>query len=286
LTNLNDRIRELETDKGKSPATTIQRACSTIEIVVKELLTFSNGTSLAALQEEFRARYPTETHLHHKITTLRKVRNAIVHEDRQPWPGDEDIAIGTLKNFAHLVHRDQVDSLSLNKLSTEISFRRGPSSPILAFCSATPFSESHGGAFDEVAEAVERAPRLAWKDFENLVEGYFEDTLGIQFEDQVSQDEADGGRHKFDIVSIDREIVIECKSHTWTKGGNYPSAKVADALVAAEHLKGHSAKRKLLVFQDDTLRGKSLAETFMRRNREKLHGIEIWVYADGIFRHL
>ena len=278
MTNLNDRIRELETDKGKSPATTIQRACSTIEIVLKELLAFSNGTSLAVLQEEFRARYPTETHLHHKITTLRKVRNAIVHEDRQPWPGDEDIAIGTLKNFAYLVNRDQVDSFA--KLSTS------QSALMLGFCPTTRFSESHSSAVDEVADAVERAPRLAWKNFENLVADYFEDTLGIQFEDQVSQDEADGGRHKFDIVSIDREIVIECKSHTWTKGGNYPSAKVADALVAAEHLKGHSAKRKLLVFQDDTMRGKSLVETFMRRNREKLHGIEVWVYADGNFRHL
>lgn len=275
MTNLSDRIRELEMDKGKVPATTIQKACSTIEIVLKEILALPNGTILAALQEEFRNRYPMEMHLHHKITTLRKVRNAIVHEERQPWPGDEDIAIGTLKNFAHFVTRDQLQSFPVSPQSTQVLMETTQSIPIRAF-----------RAVDDIAESVERAPRLAWKNFENLVEGYFEDTLGVQFENQVPQDDADGGRHKFDVVSIDREIVIECKSHTWTRGGNYPAAKATDALVTVEHLKRHSAKRKLLVFQDDRMQGKSLAETFVRRNKERLSGIEVWVYSDGTFTRL
>lgn len=32
--------------------------------------------------------------------------------------------------------------------------------------------------------------------------------------------------HKFDIVSEDAHIAIECKRYTWTEGGNVPSAKM------------------------------------------------------------
>ena len=32
--------------------------------------------------------------------------------------------------------------------------------------------------------------------------------------------------HKFDVVSADNSIVIECKCYTWTESGNVPSAKM------------------------------------------------------------
>lgn len=32
--------------------------------------------------------------------------------------------------------------------------------------------------------------------------------------------------HRFDLGSKDPPIIIECKSHTWTTGGNTPSAKM------------------------------------------------------------
>ena len=33
--------------------------------------------------------------------------------------------------------------------------------------------------------------------------------------------------HKFDLGSGRPPVVVECKSHTWTKGGNAPSAKMS-----------------------------------------------------------
>ena len=32
--------------------------------------------------------------------------------------------------------------------------------------------------------------------------------------------------HKFDLGSAKQKVIIECKSHTWTEGGNVPSAKL------------------------------------------------------------
>ena len=32
--------------------------------------------------------------------------------------------------------------------------------------------------------------------------------------------------HKFDLGSDDPPVVVECKSYTWTSGGNSPSAKI------------------------------------------------------------
>ena len=32
--------------------------------------------------------------------------------------------------------------------------------------------------------------------------------------------------HKFDLGSVTPPVLVECKRHTWTKGGNAPSAKL------------------------------------------------------------
>ena len=42
--------------------------------------------------------------------------------------------------------------------------------------------------------------------------------------------------HKFDIVSGDNSIAIECKCYTWTVTGNVPSAKMGFTNEAAFYL--------------------------------------------------
>ena len=32
--------------------------------------------------------------------------------------------------------------------------------------------------------------------------------------------------HRFDLGNKEKKIIVECKSHTWTEGGNVPSAKM------------------------------------------------------------
>lgn len=33
-------------------------------------------------------------------------------------------------------------------------------------------------------------------------------------------------KHRFDLGSQERKIIVECKSHNWTESGNVPSAKI------------------------------------------------------------
>ena len=33
-------------------------------------------------------------------------------------------------------------------------------------------------------------------------------------------------QHAFDLGCIDQQIIVECKAHKWTTGGNVPSAKL------------------------------------------------------------
>src|ERR1051326_4415828 len=126
--------------------------------------------------------------------------------------------------------------------------------------------------------------RLSWKDFETESKSFFETYLRVSLRDQMPLRLPSGEMHKFDLTSPDETIVIECKSHTWTKSGNYPSAKVTDSQRSVELLRKCKAKRKIIVFQDDLFGTKSLVEVFVRRNRLLLEGLEVWRLLDGSFQ--
>lgn len=117
-----------------------------------------------------------------------------------------------------------------------------------------------------------------WQAFETLAKAHFERMLEIRLTEQVEKSLPDGQVHRFDLASDDGAVLIECKSYTWTKGGNEPAAKLNHARTDALMLKASLAKRKLLVFEDDlhpTTR-KSLAELFARRSQAWLGDVEVW----------
>ncbi|AYO31671.1 hypothetical protein D2962_14655 [Biomaibacter acetigenes] len=88
--------------------------------------------------------------------------------------------------------------------------------------------------------------------------------------------------HKFDLVSSDNSIVVECKSYTWTKDDNFPSAKISTAIEAIFYLSRIIADRKIIVFQDDfNKKGESLVETFIKRYEGLLDDVEVWAYQVG-----
>lgn len=88
--------------------------------------------------------------------------------------------------------------------------------------------------------------------------------------------------HEFDLVSEDKNIVIECKSYTWTKSGNSPSAKISTAIEAVFYLSRIAVDKKILVFQDDINdRGESFVSTFVRRYDGILDDVEVWAYYVG-----
>lgn len=66
------------------------------------------------------------------------------------------------------------------------------------------------------------------REFENKVQAYFaqqglELTKNISFEIGI---DALRKPHKFDLGDVDNKIIVECKSHTWTKSDITPSAKI------------------------------------------------------------
>ena len=76
--------------------------------------------------------------------------------------------------------------------------------------------------------------------------------------------------------------MTECKSYTWTKDDNFPSAKISTAIEAVFYLSRIIAERKVIVFQDDfNKKGESLVDTFIRRYDGILDDIEVWRYLVG-----
>ena len=90
---------------------------------------------------------------------------------------------------------------------------------------------------------------------------------------------------QFDLGSDNPSVLVECKSHTWTMGGNVPSAKMTVWNEAMYYfLLAPSRFRKILfVLRDfNEKRSESLAEYYIRNYRHLITAdVEIWEY-DGV----
>jgi len=88
-----------------------------------------------------------------------------------------------------------------------------------------------------------------------------------------------GKNHKFDCVSEDKRIVVECKCYTWTDTGNVPSAKMAALNEAVFYLHFlHESTKKIVVLKKSVCRTKreTLAEYYNRINNHLLGDIGIY----------
>ena len=74
--------------------------------------------------------------------------------------------------------------------------------------------------------------------FQKEVKDYFEKEYGqgFELEKKIPIGKGNPKNHKFDIVNMDKQIVIECKCYTWTVTGNVPSAKLGFTNEAAFYL--------------------------------------------------
>lgn len=122
--------------------------------------------------------------------------------------------------------------------------------------------------------------RVNWRAFEKRVNQYFELFFGRDFirekEWRVGLEQV----HKFDSVSEDGEIVIECKSYTWVNGEDIPPAKISTLNETLLFLSRVEAERKLIVMQDDfrDSDGKSLAEYYVEHYGGLMDDVEVWSY--------
>ena len=94
--------------------------------------------------------------------------------------------------------------------------------------------------------------------------------------------------HVFDLGANSPPILVECKSHRWTTGGNIPSAKMTvwnEAMYyfacAPEHF-----RKILFVLRDVRPKtGESLSEYYIRINRHLIPPrVEIWEFDEGMGR--
>jgi len=120
--------------------------------------------------------------------------------------------------------------------------------------------------------------RLDWRSFEETVGDYFEERFDVELSEtrlQIGPDQY----HKFDLVSPHGNIIIECKSFTWTDGGNFPQAKISTANETILFLSRVEADGKMLVMQDDLAPdGRSLVKTYADRYGGLMDDIEVWQY--------
>lgn len=88
--------------------------------------------------------------------------------------------------------------------------------------------------------------------------------------------------HKFDLGADSPPVLVECKSHRWTSGGNVPSAKITVWNEAMYYFScAPSSYRKIFfVLRDERAKtGETLVSYYLRTYGHLIPGdIEIWEY--------
>src|SRR6266481_6202109 len=86
--------------------------------------------------------------------------------------------------------------------------------------------------------------------------------------------------HRFDLGSESPPVLVECKSHTWTQGGNMPSAKMTVWNEAMYYF--HVAPafyRKIFFVLKHSRREVSLASYYLKTHGHLVPaGVEVWEY--------
>ena len=92
--------------------------------------------------------------------------------------------------------------------------------------------------------------------------------------------------HKFDLGREFPSVLVECKSHRWTTGGNIPSAKLTVWNEAMYYFLCAPSKYRKILFVLRDVRAKnseSLAEYFVRTHRHLIPlGVEIWEFDEDL----
>jgi len=83
---------------------------------------------------------------------------------------------------------------------------------------------------------------------------------------------------RFDLGSEEPPVLIECKRHTWTEGGNAPSAKLTCWNEAMHYFAAAPTKyRRILVVSRSMRNGQSLAQHYLTRFTHLVPaGVELW----------
>mgnify|MGYP001103622460 CR=1 FL=1 len=114
--------------------------------------------------------------------------------------------------------------------------------------------------------------------FEHTVRAFLEKEMRLKLNPKYSLD-LGGKGHEFDLGCANPPVIVECKRHTWTRGNNVPSAKLAVWNEAMLYflLAPKNYKKILAVLVSRNLGGKSLADYYVDRFRHLVpQSVEIW----------
>ena len=132
----------------------------------------------------------------------------------------------------------------------------------------------------------------AGKAFQNKVQAKAQESFGKHFIQECPVLIGNPPKeHRFDLVSEDHLIIIECKSYTWTKSWNVPSAKLAaldEAILYMRCIIPSCIARKIIIMERsfNKITGETLAEYFVRRKGHLLADIEVMELDEGGFFRL
>ncbi len=122
--------------------------------------------------------------------------------------------------------------------------------------------------------------------FQSKVLGWYQKQYGPGFELEKKISIGNPPKeHKFDIVNVERHIVIECKCYSWTATGNIPSAKMGFTNEAAFYLTflpAYFEKYIVMLKSHHFKRQESLAEYYFRTYRHLLGSIQVAEYDPSI----
>ena len=129
--------------------------------------------------------------------------------------------------------------------------------------------------------------------FESKAQAFFL-SQGLELELNVSVPIGVNGTklHAFDLGSHEHKVLVECKSHTWTEGGNVPSAKMTawNQAMYYFYVAPEEYRKILFVLYDfSEKREETLAEYYLRTNSHLIpKGVELWEYKeqDGTSRFI
>lgn len=122
----------------------------------------------------------------------------------------------------------------------------------------------------------------AGNDFEGAARAFFA-KQGIKLTKNISVPVGVGETkkpHRFDLGSENPPVLVECKSHTWTQGGNMPSAKMTvwNEAMYYFHVAPPAYRKIFFVLKHDR-REQSLATYYLKTHGHLVPaGVELWEY--------
>ncbi len=124
------------------------------------------------------------------------------------------------------------------------------------------------------------------RDFQEFVQKCLEQAFGRSFLQEYPFYIGMPARpHRFDCVSVDQTIVVECKCYTWTVSGNIPSAKMAtldEVLFYMSFLPAEVTKIIAINKANTTEKSETFAEYFFRTKKHLLRDVQIYeIDSDG-----